>query len=290
MSQNIVSIMEIDNTKSRNEPDEFKLFPRLPIELRIKIWKHAQPEDRPIEVHWNHLTGKVYTNASQPVLLQVNHESRVETLKIYEPLVIDCNPMLPTFIHHNRWDDEYELEHNSCNNPRHQKAKCGPFGTYINYERDTLYFSLAHISKRRVWGDFVAQLCKEGAALQKLRHLAFDINACFDVNNRLHPSYRCTFLRDLVKTEQELTIHVVYHDPSQCQDCRTTAQRAAKIETENFWLEAHQVPCLGAREFGRFECVIYLVAKQRMRDRMKLVEAGETPKGSVTLARSLILS
>ena len=106
------------------EKDTFKLFPKLPIELRLKIWKTAAEEPRVVNVElkngheefsdWefgsggskddkNHLVCSTFT----PALLHTCHESRVEGLKQYDLLG-----------GRNESDD----------------------AIFLNFERDTIYF------------------------------------------------------------------------------------------------------------------------------------------------------
>jgi len=65
--------------------DKFKVFPKLPAELRVKIWKMCSPP-RIIEVRW---VGDKRKNqhrfvADFPVILGVCQESRAEGKKIYK--------------------------------------------------------------------------------------------------------------------------------------------------------------------------------------------------------------
>ncbi|CZT51710.1 uncharacterized protein RSE6_12897 [Rhynchosporium secalis] len=65
----------------------FTLFPQLPMEIRFKIWKEAQPLPRGIGLTIpNRDPNDGFSNATQPTLLSVCQESRSETLKIYKPV------------------------------------------------------------------------------------------------------------------------------------------------------------------------------------------------------------
>jgi hypothetical protein len=74
-----------NNTSDQPSPT-FTLFPKLPTELRLKIWKHArQPriirfKYKSNNSSWSHLRAI----AKPPVLFQVNREAREAALKIYE--------------------------------------------------------------------------------------------------------------------------------------------------------------------------------------------------------------
>lgn len=56
----------------RTTPKQFGRFKELPLEIRCMIWKLALPEGRVIEVLWNEEKGRFYTDAIQPVTLQVS--------------------------------------------------------------------------------------------------------------------------------------------------------------------------------------------------------------------------
>ncbi|KAF8848696.1 hypothetical protein BDZ45DRAFT_262228 [Acephala macrosclerotiorum] len=76
---------------------QFQPFPRLPIELRLKIWRHAMNEPRLIELEWgpdlseitnshrgSHQWHRVCPRSRQPpALLHTNQESRYEALLVY---------------------------------------------------------------------------------------------------------------------------------------------------------------------------------------------------------------
>ncbi|KAL2074752.1 hypothetical protein VTL71DRAFT_8531 [Oculimacula yallundae] len=77
----------VDPQQIDDECRMFTLFPKLPIELRFKIWREAQPEPRVIDLIFpENKLGVGFSNATQPVLLSVCQESRSETLKIYKPV------------------------------------------------------------------------------------------------------------------------------------------------------------------------------------------------------------
>ncbi|KAL5326736.1 hypothetical protein ACEPPN_004425 [Leptodophora sp. 'Broadleaf-Isolate-01'] len=74
---------EIKQTEAENRT--FTLFPKLPIELRFKIWKDAQPCGRVVDIIFKQSApDDSFTMVAQPVLLSVNQESRSETLKIFK--------------------------------------------------------------------------------------------------------------------------------------------------------------------------------------------------------------
>ena len=67
--------------------ESFTLFPKLPIEVRLKIWRLAFPTNRKLELHFviiNQFDILLAAVSSNPVTLYVNQESREETLRFYE--------------------------------------------------------------------------------------------------------------------------------------------------------------------------------------------------------------
>lgn len=63
--------------------DTFILFPKLPIELRLKIWDTAMPEARILKVLWSEDRG-FYTDSTAPAVLHVCSESRTVARKILQ--------------------------------------------------------------------------------------------------------------------------------------------------------------------------------------------------------------
>ncbi|KUJ23803.1 uncharacterized protein LY89DRAFT_776044 [Mollisia scopiformis] len=132
--------------------DRFTLFPKLPPELRLKIWKEAMPDSRVVPL-WpkNDLrtdlselakggesqVPKMLVHCPPPVILQVCRESRIEALKTFS-----WRPDTTSFISYHRADPA----------------------------KDILYFVVA--PDFREFGDFV-HLFTPGA-LGKIKHLAFD--------------------------------------------------------------------------------------------------------------------
>jgi hypothetical protein len=85
-------------TLASNTLQEFLPFPKLPLELRIKIWHLAAQERRTIEIHQCRIKGKPkqpWTDTPLPSLLSVCRESRLEGLNFYTKLKIEnkyyCN-------------------------------------------------------------------------------------------------------------------------------------------------------------------------------------------------------
>lgn len=92
-----------DANSEEHSPSTFVLFPKLPPELRIKIWRLTIPTDRVVKI----LAGgyaldppdsyvdkegntdgrhcfKTRSTETIPILLHINRESRAEGLRIYE--------------------------------------------------------------------------------------------------------------------------------------------------------------------------------------------------------------
>jgi 2EXR family len=63
--------------------DTFTLFPRLPQELRLKIWQ-STIEPRILPIKWSQQLSQCVTQ-DNPAILRLTHESREEGLKTYRP-------------------------------------------------------------------------------------------------------------------------------------------------------------------------------------------------------------
>ncbi|CZR51040.1 uncharacterized protein PAC_00915 [Phialocephala subalpina] len=111
----------ISTIKTDMALESFTLFPELPSELRLKIWKLANPGPRILGVghrmQYREGYGRIIpttmdwrTSDPVPTLLHVCHDSRTEALKVYQP-------SFATF-----------------GTPRHEGKN------YIDFSRDILYF------------------------------------------------------------------------------------------------------------------------------------------------------
>ena len=90
-------------------PTKFELFPKLPPELRLKIWKLV-PEYRVVEVIFkqDHRKNNYKFLATIPAILHANHDARVEGLRRYKQVF---------------------------------KTKWALNGVFFDFESDTLYLS-----------------------------------------------------------------------------------------------------------------------------------------------------
>jgi hypothetical protein len=88
-------------TKDLLEP-KVTLFPMLPVEIRLIIWRMALPGPRIVEVYLDQVTDKnsgpvddvIKTNTPPPTLMHVNFESRKVALEKYWLRL--CNPTIKT--------------------------------------------------------------------------------------------------------------------------------------------------------------------------------------------------
>jgi len=94
----------------------FTLFPELPEELRIMVWRAAFPRNRVVQVELSPSYEILHSHTPQPITLQVNRESRTETFKFYVPLLdpylrrpILFHPALDTVYFHRRKSDPLEF-------------------------------------------------------------------------------------------------------------------------------------------------------------------------------------
>ncbi|KAL2074757.1 hypothetical protein VTL71DRAFT_8536 [Oculimacula yallundae] len=100
-----------------SSPQDFPLFPLLPAELRLKIWRRALPGPRVLHLHHNPLINHLVTANRAPSLLYTSYEARVEALRF---LKLFFDP---------RWDEATAAT-------RHF-----PY-VYINPQIDTFYFPI----------------------------------------------------------------------------------------------------------------------------------------------------
>ncbi len=66
----------------------FELFTQLPVELRIKVWKHTFPEPRVLSVRFNRVTSQYTSTLAPPALVHVCSESRSLFLETYTKLIL----------------------------------------------------------------------------------------------------------------------------------------------------------------------------------------------------------
>jgi hypothetical protein len=90
--------MSHDNSSSSNDKiinalppaatfESFTLFPKFPLEIKLKIWRLTFPANRKIEFCWhviNPFDMLLAAVATNPITLYIDQESREETLRFYE--------------------------------------------------------------------------------------------------------------------------------------------------------------------------------------------------------------
>jgi hypothetical protein len=62
----------------------FTVFPKLPVELRFKIWKLALPGTRVVAINFDYESETITSSARIPAALHTCRESRLEALKVYK--------------------------------------------------------------------------------------------------------------------------------------------------------------------------------------------------------------
>lgn len=106
--------MKPDSTRANKiamiaaDESQFSLFPNLPSELRIKIWRVAFPGPRCVAVRYNKQHAQYTSDGPPPTLLQTCAESRNIFLSTYEKLMFS---------------------------PKHESS------VYVDFSRDTIYFN-----------------------------------------------------------------------------------------------------------------------------------------------------
>ncbi|KAG4420692.1 hypothetical protein IFR04_006180 [Cadophora malorum] len=117
--------------------DKFTLFPKLPAEMRCKIWFYSLPGPRVVEIDWVRGAEWVCRSESQFIpsgLLSANKESRDEFLKYYSPFL---ELAIPVKVDVRKLGQiPYRIANGSI--------------TYIDPTIDTLYISANHYDRLSV--------------------------------------------------------------------------------------------------------------------------------------------
>jgi hypothetical protein len=80
--------MALNSTISAEDSrPEFEVFPKLPTELRLKIFELAASEPRIIEISYDKVRGCTVQKQPSPPLLRTNRESHGEVLRQTDSLV-----------------------------------------------------------------------------------------------------------------------------------------------------------------------------------------------------------
>ncbi|KAL5322325.1 hypothetical protein ACEPPN_010298 [Leptodophora sp. 'Broadleaf-Isolate-01'] len=154
----------------------FTLFPKLPAELRCKVWFHALPDPRVVEIDWIWDTEWACRHESQDLpsgLLRANKESRVEFLKSYFPFLEVTIPGTD--------DDEDEDEY--IFRSYHDLLVHGSV-TYMNPRIDTLYISANYGDRLNITTRSMSALLAM-ASLKKLEILACEYSEVKDRSESL---------------------------------------------------------------------------------------------------------
>ncbi|KAF8848083.1 hypothetical protein BDZ45DRAFT_297532 [Acephala macrosclerotiorum] len=143
-------------------PTKFQRFTELPKELRLQIYDDLMPGPRMLEVLWTEKGDRYYSYRRAPLLLHIWSESRDYALKRYHLLTVDngCGTITPA--------------------PTYNTQRA--FGTYFDFERDGLYFSLGNSHRalrylERV-DDFLSKL-EPLDAVSRLQHVMFDAEVMY---------------------------------------------------------------------------------------------------------------
>jgi hypothetical protein len=95
LSPPAMSSPSIPETETEKNDPSFHLFPTLPVELRLKIWKLNMAEAQIVisastlkdDIYEDTYSAKIIKSSCRvPPNLHINHKSRVEALKCYKPV------------------------------------------------------------------------------------------------------------------------------------------------------------------------------------------------------------
>lgn len=211
--------------------NSFTCFPKLPLELRFKIWQAMTPGPRIIEVKWDKKKDQYYTACSVPVVLHICKESRREGLTSLEVLNLWNSSQEKDPEENRPWMKHLFMLELNGETMRPKNPKVPDLNVYIDYSQDTLYiptFGYKHRSTEfasRLVDRFMGRLEKsDHLYMCKLQSLALDekvINCC-DVSS---------FIYFLDRTIRELCI--VFTDPvnyGEIPDNQNEEKRRAQIE------------------------------------------------------------
>ncbi|TGO52133.1 hypothetical protein BCON_0147g00200 [Botryotinia convoluta] len=129
----------LENTQDMKNA-KFHLFPKLPFELRKRIWWYSLPGARVIEFYC--VEGKYWMEEEQPIALYVCQESRKTALNVYK--VLNCKPEHTTAI------------------------------TYFDYNVDILYLGIGDISSCQYMLVEMLQRGIKRGDLELAQHAAID--------------------------------------------------------------------------------------------------------------------
>lgn len=157
----------------------FSYFPKLPPEIKIKVWNAALEEEihregRVVEVRWNQETKRYISNNATPVLLRTCRDSRIETRNALNLLTIAVEVSDPD-------DQALALRRLGFALPDEQKPPfVALFRTYFNFDLDTIFLSQHHFAtgdprsqQPTKLNEFLSALNNQRLVSEKIRRLAF---------------------------------------------------------------------------------------------------------------------
>lgn len=160
-------------------PTSFELFPKLPAELRIRVWSFNVNEPRVIELEPNSDYSQIITRTKTPGNLQACRESRFEALKIYELLSLE-----PGYV--------YSRTRGWSLDPRTPDIA----DVFVHFEIDTVLFKSEMFTTCEA-----VDLAARGMPIkhEKVRDLAVQFTGCHVENSFEKDIQRCCALRTLSK-------------------------------------------------------------------------------------------
>lgn len=157
-------------------PRDFSLFPKLPFEMRLKIWNSALEEElhregRIVEVRWSHITKRYISDNPTPVLLRTCRDSRSEARKALKLLAVAVEISNPH-------QQVFELTRLGFDTDEdNNRPFVTLFRTYFDFDRDTIFLSHHHFGNRFLPApkltEFLSALNDQRHVAEKLRYLAF---------------------------------------------------------------------------------------------------------------------
>ncbi|PVH78999.1 hypothetical protein DL98DRAFT_633380 [Cadophora sp. DSE1049] len=191
---------------------EFTLFPKLPAEMRCKIWFHSLPGPRVVEIDYQHPGAWVCRQESQGTpsgMLRANKESRAEFLKYYSPFIEVTIPVEIVISD----DDDDENEDDDEDEPQLPYLTLYGSVTYIDPTIDTLYISASHNEEVSITSVSMRELVPM-ECLRTLQTLACEYGEIRDGYRHLVGKSLTSFLPNInyiLVVDGDLTFHQLFN-------------------------------------------------------------------------------
>lgn len=134
----------VTDARSAYPLETFTCFPKLPLELRLKVWHNSMPGSRVLEIRFNKRKRRFVSYAKVPTVLQICRESRNEALGTYQVLkyVHKEYDSEQAVIHRAMFEADLSLRRTAgvdVSNEVFQPYVSPDLRMYIDYTKDVIY-------------------------------------------------------------------------------------------------------------------------------------------------------